>query len=155
MATTETICTFYVDDLFLGVDVQVVQEIIRYQELTRVPLAPPVIAGMINLRGEIVVAIDLRRRLGLSAEGAPKCDTSVVVQHDDATVSLLIDEIGDVLEVDDAAFEPPPQTVPTATRELVRHVCKLDGQLLLVLDIARVVTVEKGDDTQLSPAVMA
>ena len=89
-----------------------VQEVIRYQAMTRVPLAPTVVSGLINLRGQIVTAIDLRRRLGLAGpadEGLHPMN--VVVRTDDGAVSLLVDEIGDVVEVTDDAFEPPPETL--------------------------------------------
>ena len=100
--------TFVVDRLLFGVEVEKVQEVIRYQEMTRVPLAPRVVKGLINLRGQIVMAIDLRRRLGLRERAAADLPMNVVVRHDDGAVSFLVDEIGDVLEVDEETFELPP-----------------------------------------------
>ena len=88
-----------------------VQEVIRYQEMTRVPLAPPVVKGLINLRGQIVTAVDLRRRLGLRERAATDLPMNVVIRTSDGAVSLLVDEIGDVVEVDDTTFERPPETV--------------------------------------------
>src|SRR5262245_34218637 len=98
-------CTFHVENLFLGIDVQKVQEVIRYQEMTRVPLAGMAISGLINLRGQIVTAIDLRMRLGLPARAAGERPMNVVVRDGESAVSLLVDNIGDVLEVNDEEFE--------------------------------------------------
>jgi purine-binding chemotaxis protein CheW len=139
MANAQQFCTFFVDRRFFGVPVQQVQEVIRYQEMTRVPLVPPVIRGLINLRGQIVVAIDLRRRLGLAERPEEQLPMNVVVRTDEGAVSFLVDEIGDVLEVDEKCFEPTPETTHGKTRELVRGVYKLQDQLLLVLDPERAV----------------
>ncbi len=138
MANLRQFCTFSVDDLFLAIDVLEVQEVIRYQDMTRVPTAPPVVRGLINLRGQIVTAIDLRRRLGLPPAGDDHRPLNVVVRTDDAAVSLLVDEIGDVLELADQGLEGPPETVPAAIRELVTGIIMLDDRLLLVLDTDRV-----------------
>jgi purine-binding chemotaxis protein CheW len=130
-------CTFFVDGQFFGVPVQQVQEVIRYQEMTRVPLVSQVISGLINLRGQIVVAIDLRRRLGAAERPEDQKPMNVVFRTQDGAVSLLVDEIGDVLEVQDETYEPPPETLPLQARDLVLGVYKLPKQLLLVLDTAK------------------
>jgi purine-binding chemotaxis protein CheW len=134
-------CTFFVADHFFGLDVLKVQEIIRYQEMTRVPLAPPVVRGLINLRGQIVTAIDLRRRLLLHDRPAEQLPVNVVVRTDDGAVSLLVDEIGDVLKVPEEAFERPPETLRGTARDLIQGAYKLDGRLLLILDADRAVDV--------------
>src|SRR5262245_66079306 len=100
--------------------------------MTRVPLAPPVVRGLINLRGQIVTAIDLRRRLELSDRPADQVPLNVVVHTDDGAVSLLVDEIGDVLEVSEKRFERPPETLKGPARELIRGAYKLSGRLLLL-----------------------
>jgi purine-binding chemotaxis protein CheW len=141
MAEDRQYCTFYVGGHYFGLDVLKVQEIIRYQEMTRVPLAPSVVRGLINLRGQIVTAIDLRRRLGLPDRAADQLPVNVVVQTDDGAVSLLVDEIGDVLEVPEKLFELPPETLKGTTRSLVRGAYKLADRLLLVLDAERTVNV--------------
>jgi purine-binding chemotaxis protein CheW len=138
MATKKQFSTFVVDRLLFGVEVEKVQEVIRYQTMTRVPLAPPVVKGLINLRGQIVTAVDLRCRLGLRPRAAADLPMNVVIRHDDGAVSLLVDEIGDVLEVEDDAFESPPGTLATEVRELVRGVYKLRGSLLIALDTDKV-----------------
>ncbi|MBS2024608.1 MAG: chemotaxis protein CheW [Deltaproteobacteria bacterium] len=128
------VCTFLVEGLLFGVEVTRVQEVIRHQEMTPVPLSPGVVSGLINLRGRIVTALDLRLRLGLSARPAHELPTNVVVRHKEGLVSLLVDEIGDVVEVDEASFEHPPETLAEGARALISGVYKLEPQLLLLLD---------------------
>src|SRR5262245_2831239 len=144
MADEHQYCTFYVAGQYFGLDVLQVQEVIRYQEMTRVPLAPPVVRGLINLRGQIVTAIDLRRRLEMPARSGDELPVNVVVQTDDGAVSLLVDEIGDVLEVPEKSFERPPETLQGTARELIRGAYKLEGRLLLILDTARTVNLANG-----------
>ena len=137
--TSGQFSTFFVGDLFFGVDVLRVQEVLRFQQMTRVPQAPQVIEGLINLRGQIVTAIDLRRRLGMSERPADQLPMNVVVRTDDGALSLLVDEIGDVIEVEEQTFEQPPETLKGMEREMIRGVHKLPGSLLLVLDTERAV----------------
>lgn len=145
MSSTQQFCTFYLDGHMFGVQVEQVREVILYQEMTRVPLLPPVIRGLINLRGQIITAIDLRRRLSMPDLPENRLPMNVVVRTEDGATSLLVDQIGDVIEVGDETFEPPPETLQGTTRELVRGVHKLPEHLLLVLDIERAVDV--GDVT--------
>ena len=128
-------CTFVLDGHLFGVPVASVQEVLRPQGLTSVPLAPEEVSGLINLRGQIVTAIDLRARLGLTSRdvGAPAVFV-VVRTSDGGAVSLIVDEIGDVLEPSTEAFEATPETVPAVIRSLLTGVCKLDGELMLALD---------------------
>jgi purine-binding chemotaxis protein CheW len=139
---SEQFSTFFVADLFFGVDVLDVQEVLRFQPMTPVPQAPEVIEGLINLRGQIVTAIDMRRRLRLPTRAGDKSPMNMVVRTADGAVSLLVDEIGDVLEMDAASCEPTPENLDPAARELIRGVYKLKGQLLLILDAER--TVDPG-----------
>src|SRR6516164_3966776 len=141
MADEHQYCTFYVAGHYLGVDVLKVQEVIRYQEMTRVPLAPPVVRGLINLRGQIVTAIDLRRRLEFSDRPTNQLPVNVVIHTDDGAVSLLVDEIGDVLDVEEKLFEPPPHTLTGTARELIRGAYKLNDRLMLLLDIDKALQV--------------
>jgi len=131
--------TFFVDGLFFGIEVLQVQEVLRYQEMTRVPLAPDVIEGLINLRGQIVTAVDMRRRLKLKPRPEGCMPMSMVVRSADGAVSLLVDEIGDVLEVRDETFERPPENLEGVARELIREVYKLKDRLLLTLDTEKTV----------------
>jgi len=144
MADEHQYCTFFLDGHYFGIDVLKVQEIIRFQQMTRVPLAPPVVRGLINLRGQIVMGIDLRRRLGMKDRSADSLPVNVVVQTHDGAVSLLVDEIGDVVEVSEKHFEPPPQTLRASARELVRGAYKLPERLLLILDTDRAVEMDNG-----------
>lgn len=144
MAEQHQFCTFYLERHYFGLDVLRVQEVIRFQEMTRVPLAPPVVRGLINLRGQIVTAIDLRRRLELSERPADVTPVNVVVRTDDGAVSLLVDEIGDVLEVPEKAFEKPPDTLTGSARELIRGAYKLEQGLLLILDEEKAVNLANG-----------
>src|ERR1700722_11613926 len=134
-------CTFFVDGHYFGLGGLKGQEITRYQEMTCVPLAPPVVRGLINLRGQIVTAIDVRRRLQMDDRPEGQQPVNVVVHTDDGAVSLLVDEIGDVLQVPESAFERPPETLKGTARELIRGAYKLPDRLLLVLDTERTVHV--------------
>jgi purine-binding chemotaxis protein CheW len=134
-------CTFELANLFFGVEVLAVQEVIRHQQMTPVPLASDVVSGLINLRGQVVTAIDLRRRLGLPDREGDVLPMNVVVRTSEGPVSLLVDEIGDVLAVDDSQFELPPETLDGAAAELITGVYKLEGRLLLVLDIDKALQV--------------
>jgi purine-binding chemotaxis protein CheW len=151
VANLQQFCTFFLKDQFFGVPVQQVQEVIRYQEMTRVPLTPPVIRGLINLRGQIVMAVDLRRRFAMEDRPESQLPMNVVVRTEDGPVSFLVDEIGDVLEVAEESFEQPPETVRGQTRELVLGVYKLRERLMLVLDTERAVTGEDSSVHNASP----
>jgi purine-binding chemotaxis protein CheW len=140
MPAKQQFCTFFLDDLFFGVEVEKVQEVLRYQEMTRVPLAPPAVRGLINLRGQIVTAIDLRSRLELNERSCAHAPMNVVVQGGDGATSLLVDQIGDVWEVPEEAFEPPPETLQGVARDLIRGSFKLNDRLLLLLDLEQVVS---------------
>ena len=143
--STQEFCTFTLDSHLYGVEVKQVQEVIRFQEMTRIPLSSPVVKGLINLRGQIVTAIDLRRRLGLDDRDPEALPMNVVVRQDDEAVSFLVDEIGDVVEVDDAVFERPPETLRGAALELICGAYKLEDGLLLVLDTDKAVDLSSTD----------
>ncbi len=134
MAQSRQFCTFYLDKLLFGVELTGVQEVMRHLEMTQVPLAPEVVSGLINLRGQIVTAIDLRQRLELEHRAADALPMNVVVRSEDGAVALLVDEIGDVVEVEEDSFEPPPETLRGAVRTLILGVHKLNDRLMHVLD---------------------
>ena len=131
---TRQLATFHVGDLYCGIDVLKVQEVMRHHMMTKVPLAPAVIRGLINLRGQIVTAVDLRRRLGLAerAEGAPPMN--VVVRTNEGVASFLVDSIGDVVEISESSFERAPDTLVGAARKVVVGIYKMDGRILHLLD---------------------
>jgi len=141
MAESQQYSTFMVDGFFFGVEVERVQEVIKFQNMTPVPLASRMVRGLINLRGQIVTAIDLRRRLDLKEREEGEEPMNVVIRTDEGAVSLLVDDIGDVLELTEDTLEPPPPTIRGVARDLVTGIHKLDGQLLLILDIDKVITV--------------
>jgi purine-binding chemotaxis protein CheW len=139
------LATFAIAGRSYGVDVARVQEVLRAQAVTPIPLAPPEVAGLINLRGEIVTALDLRVRLG----AAPRRDAAamnVIMTTEHGPVSLLVDEAGDVLDLDDATREAPPATLRGAARELIAAVYPFEDRLVMELDVARAV------DEQTSPS---
>ena len=138
---TRQFATFTVDTLLFGVEVYKVQEVIRFQEMTIVPLAGHSAAGLINLRGEVVPAIDMRTRLGLPPLPAGMSPMNVVVRVDNEPISLLVDAIGEVAHVTAEQFEEPPETLTGPGRALITGAYKLQGSLLLALDVTRVAEV--------------
>ncbi len=141
MDATNQCCTFYVNGLYFGVDVLRVREIVRYQKMTHVPLSNDVIQGLINLRGEIVTAIDLRMLLEGNAKEGNDEPMNVVVMCDGNPVSLLVDEVGDVVDVDVTQLEEPPDTLDAGAHKLVENVYKMDGKLMHILNIDQAVNI--------------
>jgi purine-binding chemotaxis protein CheW len=137
MAERRQFCSFFLDGLRFGVDVQKVQEVVPYQEMTRVPLAPPTVQGLLNLRGQIVTGIDLRRRLELAERPEDSLPMNVVLRGEDSPVSFLVDDIGEVIEVAADACERPPETLRGRVRELIEAVYPLPDELLLILDTVK------------------
>lgn len=126
--------TFQVADCRYGIDVTNVQEVLRPQPRTPTPLAPATVAGLVNLRGQVVLAVDLRERLSLASRGDDE-PMMVVVRVGAETVGLLVDRVGEVIAVGPETFAEPPQTLPVALRALVRGAHRLPDRLLLVLDV--------------------
>jgi purine-binding chemotaxis protein CheW len=124
--------------LYLGIKLRNLHAAVGRHRRLRLEL----LRGLINLRGQIVTAIDLRRRLGLPERAADQEPMNVVMRTDDGAVSLLVDEIGDVIEVNEDAFEPPPDTLQGDARALIKGVYKLNGQLLLILDSVKTASSE-------------
>lgn len=142
MAQTLQFCTFHLDKLLFGVELKAVQEVLRPMDITKVPLASGVVSGLINLRGQIVTAINLRRYLELEPRPSSMLSINVVVHSEDGAVSLLVDEIADVVEVEGSTFEPPPETLRESVRDTILGVHKLNGRLLHVLDAGKVCRME-------------
>lgn len=138
MSTTRMV-TFTLDGRLYGVDVDAVQEVLRGQTRTRIPLAPGTLAGLINLRGQVLSAIELRVQLGLPDRDAETEPMLVVIRVDGEPVALLVDTIGSVVDVDSDQFESPPDTLSGTSREMLLGAYKLDDQLLLALDVDRAV----------------
>lgn len=140
-------CTFWVDGLFFGVAVEGVQEVLRYQEMTPVPRAPDAVHGLINLRGQIVTAIDLRCRLGFPPRADDARPMNVIVRTRGEVISLLVDDIGDVIDTSALSREPAPANLPATVQEVVIDVMSMPDAILLVLDPDRAVDVQTAPTT--------
>jgi purine-binding chemotaxis protein CheW len=135
--------TFEVAGQLFGVEVHTVQEVLSYNEYTPVPLAPPAVGGLFNLRGQVIAAVDLRVQLGLTRQAMQGPVMNVILRGDGEPVSLLVDRIGEVVDLDDEAFEGPPDTLSGPTRELVTGTFKMDGRLMLALDVNQAVDTSR------------
>lgn len=144
-------CSFHVGDLFLGIEVERIQEVLRDAVITRVPLAPPEVRGLINLRGQIVTAIDLRRRFGLEDPPTDETGATLILRFDEELVSLVADRAGDVVDVAEEVFEDPPDTLKGERRRLIRGAFKLEDRLLLALDVENVLAVGTKGDAPAAP----
>ena len=141
MSNPVSLCTFRVGALHLGVEVTRIQEVIRPQPMTRIPGASEVISGLMNLRGQVVAAVDLGRRLNLPVADTAGRMMNVIVRTSDGPVGLQVHEIGEVLVVDANQIEPPPEALQGASRELFSGTCKLEGRLLLILNLESVLSL--------------
>ncbi|MDZ8029297.1 MAG: chemotaxis protein CheW [Nostoc sp. DedQUE11] len=147
--TEEKICTFFLKGVYFGIDVQDVQEVIRPQAITPVPLAAPDICGLINLRGQIITVIDLQRRLEISQSETQLTTKlvdvaqgfNIIVCSGDEIVSLLVDDVGDVLELPQNTFQPPPATLKGKMRQMLAGAYPLSDGFLLVLDTEKILNV--------------
>jgi purine-binding chemotaxis protein CheW len=142
MSNARQFCTFYLDRLLFGMESQKIQEVVTYRELRPVPLAPAVVSGLMNLRGQVVVALELRRQLELPERSADLTPVCLVVRAAGGTVCLLADEVGNVVEVEDESFEALPETLSARLRSVILGVHKLDLQLMHVLDTDQVCKIE-------------
>lgn len=137
-------CTFHVGGLLLGVEVDLVQEVLGDVATTRVPLADPCVSGLINLRGQIVTAVDARRRLGLAPRTPGGRATNLVIRTAHESVSLVIDTEGEVVDLSDTDVEPLPENVSATIRAFVIGACQVDQGLLLLLDAPQMLAVGSG-----------
>lgn len=140
-------CSFYLGDDLFGVPVDCVKEVLKVSSITRVPLAHEMVHGLINLRGDIVTTVDLRKRLQLPKLAESSAFMTIVLQSQDENISLIVDEVGDVLEAREDAFELPPDTVQGVTREFIRGVYKLKERLLLALDTEKILNVSLKEES--------
>ncbi len=142
MTSSRQLCTFSLGGLLFGVPVRAIQEIIRHHEMTRVPTASPIVRGLINLRGQVVLAVDLRYRLGMPPRSIGADSINVIVIVDDRPMSLLVDEIGDILDLRDELMESAPETIREEIRGFLLGIYKLPGRNLLALDVDRLATFD-------------
>ena len=150
--SSQQFTTFTVGEELFGIEVENVQEVVRHQPITPVPLSAPAVAGLINLRGQVIPAIDVRQRLAPWSRGGAERPLNVIVRTDAGPVSLLVDSIGAVVDARDDDFEPPPQTLVGPARALIRGAYKLDTALLLALDVPSVVTLPASPDGLTRPS---
>jgi purine-binding chemotaxis protein CheW len=135
------VCAFTLGDHLFGIDVQYIQEVFRFQECTPVPLTPSLVTGLLNLRGQIVMAIDLRERLGLPERQNEESPTSIVVRIDNGILSFLVDELFDIMTLDVGQFEEIPETLSDTEKQFVTGCFKLENRLLIMLDTQQVADI--------------
>jgi purine-binding chemotaxis protein CheW len=138
---TREYVTLTIAGQWFGIPVLTVQDVLGPRDVARIPLADPVIAGSINLRGRIVTVIDMRKRLGLKPRPADKPGMNVVVEHGGNLYSLLIDAVGEVMEVPEDTFEKNPATIDPLWREFSEGIYRLKNQLLIVLNVEKLFDV--------------
>jgi purine-binding chemotaxis protein CheW len=141
MSEKRQFSSFYVNNLMFGIAVEEVQEIAGALAMTTVPLAPAKVAGLINLRGQIIPAIDLRTCLQIEGERTERPAVNMILHSTGGYSSLLVDRVGEIIEVDDSAFELPPETLKGPARELIQGTYKLEGKLMHVLELERTLRV--------------
>jgi purine-binding chemotaxis protein CheW len=139
MMPTRQYATFEVAGQLFGVEVEAVQEVLSFHEYTAVPLSSPAVGGLFNLRGQVIAAVDLRVQLGLPRQSLEGPVMNVILRGDDEPVSLLVDRIGEVIDIDDNDFEAPPETLTGSIREFVLSTVKLEGRLMLAIDVKQAV----------------
>lgn len=128
--------TMTLENQKFGIPVLQVQDVLNEQKVTRIPLAPPEISGSLNLRGRIVTAINLRRRLALPVLPPGKKSMSVVVEYHGELYSLIVDSVGEVLSLPDTQFEKTPSTLDRTWREVATGIYRLKDELLVILDVS-------------------
>lgn len=145
--------TFRLGDETFGIEIKNVHEIIRWQEVTRIPRAPAFLEGVIDLRGNVVPVLDLRRRFGTgAAERGPKTRI-VVVRVAEATLGLVVDSVAEVLKCPPDRISAPPSAVAGVGREFLRGICRLSDRLVVLLDVDRILEADEAESlTSLAPA---
>lgn len=138
----QRIATFYLGDQLMGVDIQGVHEINRQTEATPVPHTPSTVRGVINLRGEVVTVLDLRKVLGLPPSGVREHERAIIVDCEGEKTGLLVDRVADVVTVRGDQIEYPPANVNGVDARFFAGVCKLETDLLVLLDLASVLNTE-------------
>ena len=142
VAATEDFVTFIIADQLFGIPVLKVQDVLSAHNITRIPLAPPEIAGSLNLRGRIVTAMDVRLRLGLPPR-EQRSNMSIVAEHEGELYSLMVDSVGEVLALKGADWERNPPTLDPKFRDYSLGIYRLDDKLLVVLDVNRLLDYDR------------
>lgn len=139
--------TMVIHGQLFGIPVLEVQDVLGQQQITHIPLAPPEVAGSLNLRGRIVTAFDVRLRLGLEKDPNNKHEMSIVVEHKDELYSLVVDGVGEVLTLSADAFEPNPATLEARWKEISSGIYRLKDELLVVLDVDKLLSFAETKET--------
>ena len=137
--------TITIADQLFGIPVLTVHDVLVAQKITPIPLAPPEVAGALNLRGRIVTAIDVRRALGLMPREGDDPGMYVVVEHGEELYNLIVDTVGEVMDLPSDAYERPPTTLEVRWRDVTMGIYRLEGQLLLVLDVEPLLDFDKAN----------
>ena len=142
VADTEDFVTFTIAKQLFGIPVLKVQDVLSSHNITRIPLAPPEIAGSLRLPGRIVTALDVRLRLGLPARDR-EASMSIVAEHEGELYSLMVDSVGEVLALKGSAWERNPPTLDPKFRDYSLGIYRLDDRLLVVLDVNRLLDYDR------------
>ena len=142
MKSRQQVCTFYLGNECYGIEVESVQEVIANEMLTRIPLAPPAVVGLMNIRGQIISAISVRRAMRMESDHDLTESTILVIRRGGLEVGMLVDRIGDIIEVMPEQVEQAPDTVGETIREFISGVVSLEGELLLILDLEHLLNDE-------------
>ena len=129
-----------------GVDIASVESIIKMQAITRMPHSPAFVEGVTNLRGKILPVIDLRRRFGLLEQAADKNSRIIVMSVNGTEVGMVVDGVSEVLTVPDSTVEPAPAIATTVDSAFITGIAKLDGRLVILLDLNRVLSTQEQED---------
>ena len=136
---------FRIGNEFYGVDISAVEGIIKMQDITKLPHAPEFIEGVTNLRGAVVPILDLRKRFGLESESHTRETRIVTVNMNGIHVGLIVDAVTQVVHVADDVIEPPPQMSVTIGSAFIKGIAKLEGLLIILLDLGKVLSLEEKD----------
>ena len=149
MAERVKYATFFLSGIYFGLPAIQVQEVLECLDVVQVPLAPAALPGIINLRGQIIPVLDLGRRLDLPANQNQSREQSrmMVIRTEECPVSMLIDHVGEILDVDSTCFEKPAETLKSTIRAVTTHVCRLDERLLLILDGEKLIQFAREKET--------
>ncbi len=142
---TEEFVTFTIAGQLFGIPVLQIQDVLSSYQITPIPLAPPEITGSLNLRGRVVTAIDVRLRLGLPARSDGTESMSIVAENEGELYSLMVDSVGEVLALSQSAYERNLPTLDAKFRAFADGIYRLDDQLLVVLDVNRLLDYERSD----------
>ncbi len=142
-ATEKQLVVFSLGREEFAVDVAQVREIIRMEEITRMPKSPPFVEGIINLRGQIIAVIDLAKRLNMNPSERTEADRIVVVETEDLKVGMIVDSVSEVMSVTEEEIEPPPTLASDAASPYILGVVKRDKRLIILLDLSRLLSLEE------------